>query len=159
MMDLKADSRLVGARLMLFANAHDRRRLHRHSIGILPVHHGAALFRRCQLRDHRPLHRRSLAQPAPRQRHGLQLWHRQSREDHWTARIGADRRFVRLRQSQGRAFGAVPGLIVPRLLVRAGGVDVLVGRLRAKGRSIEEINRTLDTPAGVALDPVCLLAQ
>jgi len=35
---------------------------------------------------------------------------------------------------------------------------LLVG-FETKGRSIEEINRTLDTPAGVALDPVRLLAQ
>ena len=63
-----------------------------------------------------------------------------------------------LRQSQGRAFGAAPGLVIPCLLVRAGGVDVLVGRLRDQGGSIDEINRTLDTPAGVAIDPVRLPA-
>jgi hypothetical protein len=35
---------------------------------------------------------------------------------------------------------------------------LLVG-FETKGRSIEEINRTLDTPAGVALDPVRVPAQ
>ena len=53
----------------------------------------------------------------------------------------------------------VPGVLIPRLLVRSGGAAFLLLGFDTKGRSIEEINRTLDTPAGVALDRVRVPAQ
>jgi hypothetical protein len=38
-------------------------------------------------------------------------------------------------------------------------VTFLLFGFETKGRSIGEINRALDTPAGVALNPVCVPAQ
>jgi len=58
----------------------------------------------------------------------------------------------------------VPSALFPALLflafwyAQAALMFLLIG-FETKGRSIEEINRTLDTPAGVALDPVRVSAQ
>jgi MFS family permease len=94
--------------------------LHRHRVGVFRDDPHPALLRRCQLRDHRPLHRRSLAEPVARQRHGLQLWHRQSRQDHRPARPCPDCRVVGIRQPQADDRRDLPGALVPGVLVRAG---------------------------------------
>jgi hypothetical protein len=57
----------------------------------------------------------------------------------------------------------VPSALLPALLflafwyAQAALMFLLVG-FETKGGSIDEINRTLDTPAGVTLDPVRLPA-
>ena len=58
----------------------------------------------------------------------------------------------------------VPSALFPALLFLAfwygqAAVMFLLLGFETKGRSIEEINRALDTPAGVALDPVRVPAQ
>jgi putative MFS transporter len=58
----------------------------------------------------------------------------------------------------------VPSALFPALLFLAfwygqAGVMFLLLGFETKGRSIEEINRTLDTPASVALNPVRVLAR
>jgi putative MFS transporter len=53
----------------------------------------------------------------------------------------------------------VPGVPIPRFLVRSGSADVSMLGFETKGGAIEEINRALDTPAGLALDPVRVPAR
>jgi MFS family permease len=106
------------------------RPVHRRRIGILCHALAAELLRQRQLFDRRPLYGRVVAGPAAWQRHGLRLRRRKSRQVHRPGRAGADRRLVQLCQAGGDAFRPRPRVQLFRFLVRAGGVRLLVHRLR-----------------------------
>ncbi len=85
----------------------------------------AKLLRQRQLLDCRALYGRVVAGPAARQRHGVCLRRRQSRQVHRARRVGADRRLVEPCQPSGDPRRADPRLQLFRFLVRAGRLGVL----------------------------------
>jgi hypothetical protein len=116
-------------------------------VRILLVDHGPTLLWRRQLRHHRPLSSGGLAEPVARQRHGLQLGYRQSRQDHWSPRARIDRRLVQLCQPKGDARGSLPGLLFLAFLYSQAGLMFIILGFETEGRSIEEIDRSLKAPA------------
>jgi hypothetical protein len=67
--------------------------------------------------------------------------------DHWSPRARIDRRLVQLCQPKGDARGSLPGAAVSRLLYDQAGLMFIILGFETKGRSIEEIDRSLKAPA------------
>ena len=109
------------------------RRIHRHGVGVLPAGHDTAILRRWELRDHRPLHGRSLAVAASRERHGSRLWRRQSRQDLGPlglALIIGSSNYVSPKATLDAIF---PALLYPGVLVHVRGVRLLAAGYRDQG--------------------------
>ena len=106
----------------------------------------SALLRRRRLCGDRAIRGRGLAGAPARERHGLRLWPRQFRQDHRTARAGADRGLVQLRQSEGRSCRAWAGDELSCGVERDGWAGIPIPWFRDKGRSLEEIDEALLQP-------------
>src|SRR6202171_3074574 len=111
--------------------------LRRHAvwrIGVLADPGGGLLLRRRRFCHCRPLCGGGLALAPANFRHGLSLWLRRHRQDHWSAGPRHDRRLKQLPQAGRAAAPDSDGLHLPRLLVLDGRRGILLPRDRDPGQ-------------------------
>ena len=136
-----------GAAVTLVLAGYSRQRLYRRRVGILADADGAQLFWRRLLFDHRAVHGRGVADGIARERHGVRLWRRQSRQDHQPAGPGADRRHLELCQAGGDRRRDRAGDAVSGVLGGAGCTRLFADRPRNQG-SLDRGNRPRPDQAG-----------